>query len=175
MNQPTQLEIVATDGPPPPVIGQLRKLITDAENQAEKAVGAYFKLCSFIRENQISPEHLTKELRQRKYAPSRISEIKMVSYAPDSVFKRYREKVTSFRLALGEARQADRDKQEQLPGTPSSGSLLDKLHAAIADVLCEHLPLTGRQTPFSGVTLRITANNWPVTVKLNKRQQLKTQ
>lgn len=172
MNPTTQLEIVS-DGPPPPVIGQLRKLITDAENQAEKAVGAYFKLCSFIRENQISPEHLTKELTQRKYAPSRISEIKTVSYAPEAVFKRYREKVTSFRLALGEARQVTRDKQESLPGIPARGSLLDKLHAAIADVLCEHLPLTGKQTPFKGVTLKLTANNWPVTVKLSKREESK--
>lgn len=175
MNPSTQLEIVGNDSPPPAVIGQLRKLITDAENLAEKAVGAYFKLCTFIRENQISPEQLTKELTQRKYPASRISEIKTVSYAPEAVFKRYREKVTSFRLALGEARQSVRDKQEQLPGMQSRGSLLDRLHQAVADVLAEHLPLTGKQTPYAGVTLKISVNNWPVTVKLNKRQSTKTQ
>ncbi len=175
MTTSTQLEIVAdskpvTESPPPAVIGQLRKLITDAENQAEKAVGAYFKLCVFIREKQISPEQLTKELTQRKYAKQRITEIKTVSYAPELVFKRYQEKVTSFRLALGEARQEKRDKQHELAGMPGRAGSLEQLKHDLDKLLAEHLPLVGRTAPYAGVTLVLRANNWPVTVRIQKRK-----
>lgn len=175
MTTSTQLEIVTDlkpvkDTPPPAVIGQLRKLIVDAENLAEKAVGAYFKLCVFIRENQISPEQLTKELTQRKYAPSRISELKMVSYAPEMVFKRYREKVTSFRLALAEARQVNRDKQAVLPGVAAKQGKLESLGRQLQDVLELYLPVVGNGKPYAGVTWQKHCNGFLVTVKIARQR-----
>jgi len=118
-------------------VNGLRQVAAEALEAATKALDAYWRLCVFIREKQLTPVSVNKVLKELGYGEVRISEIKRVSFSSDKIFEEYRKKAIGFRLALKEARKASK-KETQV----TSEEIL--FAEALARVVQEFVPLKGK-------------------------------
>lgn len=90
----------------------MRTLAKDVITAYSNAVTAYYDLCVYIRDEQLTPKQVTETLRQVGYPASRISEVKKVSFSTPQIFAEYRAKTVGFKLALQAARADKPQKQE---------------------------------------------------------------
>ena len=93
----------------PDDIRALRKAASDLQTSAKKMQEKYFDLCTCIRERQISPPTVQKELQALGFSAPRIAEIKKVSFTSPTIFLEYKEKTIGFKLALKAARAEGKD------------------------------------------------------------------
>jgi hypothetical protein len=112
-------------------VAKLRQLATELQASMVDAVGKYIAVCEHIREAQLMPLTVTRELKQLGFADSRISEIKRVSMVSDAIWEQYKNRTIGFKIALDIARQetfeaAEKAKKEaeSMQGDIFSGQLV---------------------------------------------------
>jgi hypothetical protein len=115
----------------------LRTVASQALDAAKVALDAYWRLCVFIREKQLTPVTVNKVLKELGYGEVRISEIKRVSFSSDKIFEEFRKKTIGFRLALKEARKVARG-----PVQVTSEEVL--FAEAMGRLVQEFVPLKGK-------------------------------
>lgn len=153
---------------PPKDIAGLRKLATDALNQHQKAVKAYWALCVYIRTKQITPDIVTQELRDRGFADSRISEIKRVAFCAPALFEDFRKGVVGFRFVLGQERAQKLLPPPEQTEMPTILKGEDKLKAEMIDALSAIIPLKGPLPLLLRYQFPVVVNGYSVTIRVKK-------
>jgi hypothetical protein len=118
----------------------LLSLAKSAVEAATEAMGKYWDLVKFARDNQIPPAQLRLTLKQAGFVDSRVSEVIKVCSAPPVVFKEYEERRIGFRLALKRAREEDDKKKGRKRKQPSEEELFT---SGIIDFLEAYIPIVG--------------------------------
>lgn len=80
-------------------------------NDLQKLTVSYLDLCSYIREQQIAPDDVTKVLLDCGFRKERVSEIKRVSYSSDEIFNAFRSRLIGWKTTLERVRR-NRNSQE---------------------------------------------------------------
>ena len=187
MTKQTQpLEIVAEippgiDLPPPKVVGEFRKLGTDALNGANKALGIYRELVAFIRENQLQPGYVRPVLRHIGWKDDGISRIIRVADSPAEDYKKFAAGELSFKAALhltrgsnlssGAKEEIARLRAEANAAKPRNTER-EQLKYDLLGVLESYLPvvsLPGKRSRLEGLTVKINVHGYPVEVKIGRK------
>jgi len=167
--QTVETELVPAESPRD--IAKLRKLATDAINQHQKAVKAYWALCVHIRDAQLTPDVVQRELGERGFAASRISEIKRVAFCAPALFEEYRQGVVGFRFVLGKARDGDEAAPSDQEEIPEVLKAEDKLRKEISEALEGVIPLTGPLPKLLRYSFPVVVNGYEVTLKIKKTKE----
>lgn len=172
--------LVPTDQPPPKAIGELRKLAGDAINTCQRAQKLYLKLCVYIRENQLSPAVVQRELSSLGYHAAAIARLNSIANAPTAIFESYKSEETSFRFTLQRAREAKREKkpkQQEFPSVKQDSPKwkLEKLRQDLRDLLELFIPVVPRKgSEHVTLTVNFTANGCPCSLQVGPRKKTKT-
>jgi len=143
-SQALTLEVVT---PASEAEGRLRGLAREAIRAASEAMGKYWELVVYIRENQIPPAAVRKALIAEGFADSRVSEVIKVISAPPKVYEDYKAKVIGFRLALQRSREDSPKKKKKAP------TEAELFKAEATDVLESYIPITGLLPEYMGSPL----------------------
>lgn len=159
MSKAEQLEIVeSSSSEKPDDVKKLRKLAQEAFSAAQEAMDKYWQLLVYIREAQIAPATITKELPELGYSPQRISEIKRIAFSSNQVFDEYKSKAIGFKLALQKARE---EKAKPAEKTTEQGK--DAYILQLDSVFVQHVPVAGKVAPWMR-KLQIEVNGCIITV-----------
>lgn len=177
----TPLEVVQTFGQAaavavPSDVKALRKAAQDFRNCVEKAQKKYWELCVLIRDRQIAPDVVTKELVEVGFRPERIAEVKRVCFASVPVFEDFRAGKIGFRFALQRARTEATDDaavQEELPGvTQRNESPEQRFKRELREFLELHVPVSGTLPKMFSYAVKGTANGHAFTLTVSKKKSV---
>lgn len=83
---------------------KLRELARDLQGAMTNTVEKYMAVCQHIRDAQMMPVQVKKELAALGFADSRISEVNRVAQVSDEVWAQYKSRVIGFKMTLELAR-----------------------------------------------------------------------
>jgi hypothetical protein len=156
----------------PADIKALRKAAHDFRDSVEKAQNKYWALCVLIRERQISPEAVQRELAEVGFRPERISEIKKVCFAPAALFEEFKARKVGFRLALARAREEEKSPVEQteLPLPKKTESASQRFKRELTEFLELSIPVSGPLPKMFSFTVKGKANGYAFSLKVAKQK-----
>jgi hypothetical protein len=152
-------------GDAPEVIQVLRKLGAVALESARAAVERYMDLVRFIREREVLPQTVTRELKDLGFVDSRISEIKRLAFVSDAEWRKIDGEKMGFKLALQEARKGARK-----PKSKSEQDAEDAFRLKLCAVFEQFVPVGGKLPKWmQGFSLPVNGCVASITVRRAKK------
>lgn len=121
-------------------IKQLRALAKAAYEAATAALMSYMALIDFVREKQIAPPVLARELKALNFRDSRISEVKAIAYTSDAVYSEIVKNKLGFKVAYEKVKKAKRNAR----ASAADLSTEEEFRRRLAALLEQYVPVSGK-------------------------------